>query len=138
MEESMRVKANGTFRVKSWEEQPVAEMEGGGRLTRASIGGAYTGDVEGEAVSESVMCYRADGTATFVALERITGRIGERRGSFVLRSDGVYDGNEAKAQLTVVAGSGTGELEGLQGEGRFAAPHGPEGRIELECRFEAE
>ena len=134
----MSVKASGRFRVKSWDETPVAQMEGGGKLTRASIGGAYSGDVEGEATSETVMCYRADGTATFVGLERIVGRIGGRSGSFVLRSDGVYDGQEAKAKLSVVAGSATGELEGLVGEGRFAAPHGPEGTIELDYRFERE
>lgn len=132
----MRAHASGTFMVKSWDEKPVVEIDGGGKLTRASIAGAYTGDLEGEATTENVMCYRADGTATYVGLERIVGRVGGRAGSFVLRSTGAYDGSEAKATLSVVTGSGTGELEGLRGEGSFAAPHGPRGKIELEYRFE--
>jgi hypothetical protein len=132
----MRTQANGTFRVKTWDEKSVMELDGGGKLTRATVAGEYAGDVEGEATSESVMCYAADGTATFVGLERIVGRVGGRAGSFVLRSTGEYDGKEAKATVTVVSGSATGELEGLRGEGRFAASHGPEGKIELEYRFE--
>lgn len=129
-------RASGTFTVKSWDENPIVELEGGGKLTRASIGGVYTGDVEGESTAASVMCYRADGTATFVSLERIAGRIDDRSGSFVLRGTGEYDGSMARATLSVVPGSATGELAGLLGEGMFEAPHGPEGKIRLEYRFE--
>jgi hypothetical protein len=127
--------ANGTFTVKAWDEKPVVETEGGGKLTRTSIAGLYTGDIEGEATSEVVTCYRADGTAVFVGLERIVGRVGGRAGTFVLRSTGGYDGNEAKATSSVLSGSATGDLTGLEGEGRFAAPRGQQGRLELEYRL---
>ena len=131
----MRAQANGTFTVKAWDEKPVVATDGGGKLTRASIAGLYTGEIEGEATSEVVMCYRADGTADFVGLERIVGRVAGRAGSFVLRSTGAYDGSEAKATFSVLQGSATGELTGLEGEGQFAAPHGQQGKLQLEYRL---
>src|SRR5262245_24166458 len=131
----MSAHASGTFTVKAWDEKPVVEMDGGGKLTRASIAGIYTGEIEGEATSETVMCYRADGTAVFVGIERIVGRVGGRAGSFVLRSTGAYDGKEATATLSVLSGSAAGGLTGLEGEGHFAAPHGQQGKLELEYQL---
>ncbi|HEX7050219.1 MAG TPA: DUF3224 domain-containing protein [Longimicrobiales bacterium] len=123
------------YTVKSWDEKPVIELDDGGKLTRTSVTGGYTGAIEGEAASESVMCYAADGTAVFVGFERIVGRIDGREGSFILRSEGTYDGTEARATLSVVPGSGTGELTGLRGEGSFVAPHGPQATVELDYRL---
>jgi hypothetical protein len=131
----MGTRASATFTVKAWDEKPIVQTDGGGKLTRASVAGSYTGEIEGEATSDMVMCYRADGTAEYVGLERIVGRIGGRAGSFVLRSTGAFDGSEAKANFSVVMGSGTGELTGLQGEGQFAAPHGNQGKLQLDYRL---
>ena len=52
----------------------------------------------------------------FVGLERLTGRLGEREGSFVLRHEGTYSDEEMTQMSVVVAGSGTGALAGLRGE----------------------
>jgi len=83
------------------------------------------------------MCYRPDQTAEFVGLQRIVGRIEGRFGSFVLlQTEGVFDGKVATGRLTVVPGSGTGELEGLRGGGEFSAPHGGEPSVSLEYDFE--
>jgi hypothetical protein len=48
-------------------------------------------------------------------------------GSFMLQTDGTYDGTEARTRWLVVPGSGTDELQGLRGEGTAVAPHGPNG-----------
>jgi hypothetical protein len=72
------------------------------------------------------MVYGADGTASFVGLERVTGRIGGRSGSFVLQRTGVFEDGQAKESYTVVPGSATGELRGLTGQGRSAVGHGME------------
>ena len=53
------------------------------------------------------MCYREDKTADFVGLQRFVGRLGSRSGSFVMQTQGSFDGTEAKGSLAVVAGSGT-------------------------------
>jgi hypothetical protein len=132
----MSVRASAAYTVKSWDENEVVETDDGGKVTRASVTGEYTGGIEGSATTESVMTYRADGTADFVGMERIVGRVGGRSGSFVLRSVGSYDGRTARSEMEVVEGSGTGELGGLKGAGRFSAEHGPQGTLELDYRFE--
>jgi Protein of unknown function (DUF3224) len=133
----MSTRATGTFKIQGWDEKPYAEIEGGRKLTQASVRQAFAGDVEGEGAVEWLMCYRPDETADFVGLQRIVGQIGNRSGSFVLlQTEGTFDGKEAKGQLSVVRGSGTGDLEGLRGTGEFSAPHGGEPSISLEYDFE--
>jgi Protein of unknown function (DUF3224) len=124
--------ATGTFELKAWDEKPFAELDGGGKLTRASVEQAFEGDIEGDGTVEWLMCYRPDETADFVGLVKVAGRIGERAGDFVLRTVGTYDGRQAAGDWTVVPGSGTGDLRGLRGSGGFAAPHGPKGSTTLE------
>jgi hypothetical protein len=128
---------NATFEIESWDEQPYAKLENGGKLTKASVTQALSGEVEGEGSVEWLMCYRDDGTADFVGLQRIVGRLGDRTGSFVvLQAAGTFDGTAARAELAVVPGSGTGELSGLAGTGRFEAPHGGTPSMTLDVRFE--
>src|SRR5215470_13385353 len=109
----MKKSANAHFTIKSWDEKPYSEGQGQPKLTRASVIKAFTGDIEGEGRVEYLMMYRSDGTATFVGLERIDGRIGGRTGSFVLQRSGVFEGGQAKESYTVIAGSATGDLQGL-------------------------
>ena len=132
----MSTKANSTFKNESWEEQPYLETEDGGKLSRATVRQAITGDIEGEAEIEWLMCYRPDETADFVGLERVVGSIGDRSGSFVLESTGTFDGREARGALAVVRGSGTGDLRGIVGRGEFRAPLGPEAEVSLDYGFE--
>jgi hypothetical protein len=63
------------------------------------------------------------------------GRLGAKTGSFVLQRIGVFEGGEARETYTVVAGSGTGELTGLRGEGKSAVGHGMEHPFELRYDF---
>ena len=120
----MRHTANARFAIKSWEEKPYSEGAGLPKMTRATVTKSFTGDITGDSQVEYVMMYRTDGTAAFVGLERITGRIGTRTGSFVLERTGVFEGGQAKESYTVVAGSATGELHGLEGEGTSSVGHG--------------
>ena len=118
--------ANARFAIRNWDEKPYDEVEGQPKLTRASVSKAYTGEIEGAGKVEYLMIYRADGTATFVGIERIDGRIGGMTGSFVLRRIGTFEGGAAKESYSVVPGSGTGELQGLTGDGSSAVGHGTE------------
>jgi len=56
----------------------------------------------------------------------VVGRLDGRTGSFVLQRSGVFEDGQAKESYTVVAGSATGELQGLRGEGTSAVGHGLE------------
>jgi len=118
---AMGKQAKATFDMKTWDEQPYNEGEGLPKMTRVSVGNSFTGDLEGEGKLEYLLVYREDGIVSFVGLERVVGRLGERTGSFVLEHNGVFEAGVAKASLLVVPGSGTAELSGLRGAGKFPA-----------------
>lgn len=122
----MKQSANARFAIKNWDEKPYHEGQDLPKLTRASVTKAFTGDIEGEGRVEYLMMYRSDGSATFIGLERIVGRIGGKAGSFVLQRSGVFEDGQAKESYSVVPGSATGELRGLQGSGKSAVGHGLE------------
>lgn len=132
----MTTQAAGGFKVQSWDEQAYGELDEGVKLTRASVTQTFTGDLEGDGAAEWLMCARADGTADFVGLVSVSGRLGDRKGGFVLENRGTFDGNTAEGPWSVVPGSGTGELAGLRGEGRFSAPLGSEATLTLAYDFE--
>src|SRR5579859_6081659 len=110
----MKKTANAHFAIKSWDEKPYGEGQDLPKLTRASVKKTFTGDIEGEGQVEYLMVYRSDGSATFVGLERVVGRIAGKPGTFVLQRTGVFEGGQAKESYTVVPGSATEELEGLR------------------------
>ena len=131
----MKATARARFAIQSWNEKPYSEGEGLPKLTRATVAKTLTGDIEGESEVEYLMMYRPDGTAVFVGLERVTGTIGGRRGSFVLQRTGVFEEGLAKESYSVVPGSGTGDLAGLEGEGATAVGHGMEHPFDLDYRL---
>jgi Protein of unknown function (DUF3224) len=124
-------KATGSFEVLTAGEEPIAELEGGIKLTRASGTQTFTGDIAGDGSVDWLMLYRGDTSAHLVGLQRITGSVGGRRGSFVIAADGDHDGTSSRIEWVVVAGSGTGELAGIRGSGHLIAPGGRTGTYEL-------
>ena len=122
----MMKSANARFAITSWDEKPFSEGQDLPRMTRAIVKKTFTGDIEGEGHVEYLMMYRSDGSATFVGLERVAGRVGDKTGTFVLQRVGVFEHGQAKESYSIVPGSGTGELQGLEGEGSSALGHGME------------
>lgn len=129
----------GTFNIKNWDEDPALETEAGSKVTRADVVRSFEGDLEGEGAVEWLMAYDDQGSATFVGLERVVGSVAGKKGTFVLQHVGTFDGQTAQADLLIIPGSGTGELDGLRGRGSFQAGLGPDGErnISLETEFEA-
>lgn len=117
---------NCRFAIKTWDEKPYSEGPDQPKLTRASVTKTFTGDLSGESHVEYLMMYTSDGSATFVGMERITGELAGKAGSFVLQRTGVFENGVAKESYSVVPGSGTGALRGLRGEGKSAVGHGME------------
>ena len=122
----MKSVAKCRFTIKSWDEKPYSEGQDLPRLTRAAVTKTFTGDITGEGQVEYLMMYRSDGSATFVGLERVVGRLGGKAGTFVLQRTGKFESGQAKESYAVIPGSGTGELRGLRGEGISAVGHGSE------------
>ncbi len=116
----MSTRATTTFAMKSWDEKPYAEMEGGRKLTRASVVYTYTGDIEGEGTVEYLMVYGPNGSGHYVGLERVEGKVGGRSGSFVIQHTGTFEAHSVSDTWFITPESGTGDLQGLTGRGEFS------------------
>jgi hypothetical protein len=107
------MQATGTFTVKL-EPQPPAHADSG--LGRMSINKQFSGDLEAHSLGE-MLAYRSavDGSAGYVAMERVLGALHGRRGAFVLQHSGTMDRGAPTLRVGVVPDSGTDELAGLTG-----------------------
>jgi hypothetical protein len=132
----MPAHATAEFEVTSWDENGTLEANGASKVTHASVTMDFDGDVEGTGTVEWLMGYDDSGKATFVGLERVVGSVAGRSGTFVLRHSGTFDGKVARADLAVVPGSGTGELEGMTGTGSFEAGMGEDGTRSIDLDYE--
>jgi len=108
-------RATGTFDVKMAPLQAY-DTTAGSTLGRMSVDKQYHGDLEGTAKGEmlSAMTSVKD-SAVYVAVERFTGTLSGRRGTFVLHHTGIMDRGAQKLTVTVVPDSGTDQLAGLSG-----------------------
>jgi hypothetical protein len=113
--------AQGSFSITSWDEQTYEDLGGGVKLTRASVAQSFDGDLQGDGAVQWLMYYRPDGTASFVGLQRITGTLAGRTGSFVVQDSGEFEGGVARGRWSVVPGSGADGLAGIGGQGGFEA-----------------
>jgi uncharacterized protein DUF3224 len=125
-------RAAGTFTVLSWDESTYQELGGDAKLTKATVTFGLHGDITGEATWDSVMCYRADGTAVYTGFQRVQGELAGVDGSFVVRADGEYADGQARSRWQVIEGSGTGGLAGLTGSGEAVAAATPPGSFTLD------
>jgi hypothetical protein len=107
--------ASGTFEVKLAPQKDEGGADGG--LGRMSIDKQFRGDLEG--TSRGFMLSSAatvvKGSGGYVAMERVTGTLKGRAGSFVLQHSGTMTRGTPQMSVTVVPDSGTGQLEGLAG-----------------------
>jgi Protein of unknown function (DUF3224) len=106
--------ASGTFEVKL---TPQDESGADAGLGRMSIDKQFHGDLEG--TSKGFMLSSAatvvKGSGGYVAMERVTGTLKGRTGSFVLQHSGTMTRGTPHLSVKVVPDSGTGQLEGLAG-----------------------
>ena len=108
--------ATGTFEVKIVPQKPdnkPAETAGVGRM---SIDKQFEGDLTGTSLGEMIsLMTETKGSGVYVAIERVTGTLNGRRGTFVLHHTGVMNRGTPQLTVTVVPDSGTGGLVGLSG-----------------------
>jgi hypothetical protein len=110
------MQASGTFEVKL-APQPAAPGIEAANLGRLTIDKRFQGDLEGSSLGEMLSAGGAvAGSAGYVAIERVTGTLHGREGSFVLMHYGLMDRGTPSLRVSVVPDSGTGELTGIRGE----------------------
>lgn len=112
----MSERASGPFEVKITPQKPDNEVAQAANLARMSIDKQFHGDLEGTSKGEMIATQsEAKGSGGYVALERVTGTLHGRKGSFVLQHSATMNRNVPSLSITVVPDSGTDELVGLSG-----------------------
>jgi hypothetical protein len=110
--------AAGTFDVKvaPVDVSDIGKQAGVGRMT---IDKVWSGDLSGASKGEMLTSLTpSTGAMGYVALELVTAKLDGRSGSFYFIHNATMNRNDPKSgvmQITVLVGSGTGELSGLRG-----------------------
>jgi hypothetical protein len=109
-------RASGTFEVKLV-PLTLADKSADATLARMSIDKQFLGDLNGTSKGEMLSAGTVvKGSAGYVAIERVSGKLNGREGTFVLQHSGTMTRGEPQLSVTVVPDSGTGELKGLTGK----------------------
>jgi len=115
MENTVTSRATGSFDVKI---SPLANdtPAEGSSLGRMSIDKQFHGDLEGTSKGEMLTAGTAiRNSAGYVAIERVTGTLHGRNGTFALQHNATMTRGVGARDIIVVPDSGTGELTGLSG-----------------------
>lgn len=107
--------AKGTFDVKVTPIPGTDPMDTGG-FARLALAKTFQGDLTG--TSTGMMLGSSDAAQTsggYVALEKVTGTLQGRTGTFALMHNGTMTPKAMEMRISVVPASGTGELEGISG-----------------------
>ncbi len=109
----MTMTAKGPFDVTLTPQSGGTDPAAVGRMT---LDKAYYGDLEATSAGEMLAVRTAvANSAGYVAIERVTGTLGGRKGTFALQHWGMMDNGAQDLRIAVIADSGTGELTGLSG-----------------------
>jgi uncharacterized protein DUF3224 len=111
--------AKGPFDVKL-NPAPLAfddsDADGGAARHRMSLDKHYHGDLDAVSKGEMLSAMTAtQGSAGYVAIEKVVGTLGGRRGTFVLQHFATMTRGTPRLEIVIVPDSGTGELAGLAG-----------------------
>ena len=115
MENTVTSRATGSFDVKI---SPLANdtPAEGSPLGRMSIDKQFHGDLEGTSKGEMLTAGTAiKNSAGYVAIERVTGSLHGRNGTFALQHNATMTRGVGALDIIVVPDSGTGDLTGLSG-----------------------
>lgn len=108
--------ASGTFDVKVIPQTPEANV-GDPTVGRLALDKQFHGDIVGISKGQMLaVSTDVEGSAGYVALERVNGTLHGRQGAFALQHTGTMTRGTPQLSISVVPDSGTGELAGLSGK----------------------
>ena len=112
---AMTQTATGSFSV-DMTPQPDTDVVDGVTLGRMALDKRFEGDLVGTGKGQMLTALTGEeGSAGYVAIERVSGSLHGRRGSFVLQHRGTMDRGARSLSIRIVPDSGTGELAGITG-----------------------
>lgn len=107
--------ASGKFDVKMI-PQPAQDGAGDAGIGRMMLDKYYHGDLEATGLGQMLALRTVvEGSAGYVALERVSGSLQGRSGAFALQHSGTMTRGTPQLVITVVPDSGSDELQGLTG-----------------------
>jgi hypothetical protein len=111
--------ASGVFAVKL--EPHKDEPAPAGRMTLFK---EYSGGLVGKGIGQMLSKRTEGGASVYSAIEEFEGALDGRNGRFTLFHNGFMSGSTHELKIIIVDGSGSGELEGIQGELFIAQKNG--------------
>ena len=115
----MRKNAKGPFKVE------LIPEKSDDYIGRMSIDKVFKGELEATSKGQMLSANtEVQGSAGYVAIERVTGTLHGRHGTFLLQHSGTMNRGSSELRISVVPDSGTGELVGLSGEMAIAITDG--------------
>lgn len=132
----MTLTASAVFHITDGYEESFSKNENGQKLTTGKFFIFYEGEISGESVLMELKNYQNDKKATIYGLERFSGAIAGKKGSFVIEHTGSLENGLITSVRKIVAGSATNELTGLRGEAVFNSGEAKEFHLNLNYAFQ--
>lgn len=111
----MTHRASGPFEVKMIPQAPDDDAPESAAVGRMVLDKKYHGDLEATSRGQMLAVQTVQGSAGYVAMEKVTGTLHGREGTFVLQHSGTMTRGTPRLTISVVPDSGTGQLVGLAG-----------------------
>lgn len=123
-------RAAGPFDVKITPQDDNSEDP---LLNRMLLDKSYLGDLEATSKGQMLTAGSAvKGSGAYVAIEKVSGTLNGRSGTFILQHVGTMNRNVPQLTITVVPDSGTGDLEGISGNMNITIAPGGKHSYDLE------
>ena len=132
-QETVMHHATGTFEVSVTPADPEVKEAGLG-LSRYTLAKTFSGGMTGSGVGQMLAGGVSADEGAYVALERFVGTLDGKHGAFLLAHRGDMNADGYTLSITVVPGSGTGELAGISGDFALTIAGG-EHRYDLSYRL---
>lgn len=108
------------FQVTLWDLKPYDETTADQTLSRGTVKKSFDGELKGESAGEILMFMAADGSAAYTVLDKVTGEMGNRAGTFLLMHGATHTPTDtSRAGGVIVPNSGTGAFSGIAGTIEF-------------------
>ena len=130
-----RKHAEAKITVHSSDAKPYDQTESPA-LSELHLSETFTGEIDGESSVRAFQTQHGDHSSSLVSMQRFSGKLAGRKGTFVLQGQETVANGNIKATWFVVPGSGTGDLTGLRGTGGFEGQFGKGSTATLDYWFE--
>ncbi len=121
----MSTHGTGTYTIKGWEQKQIADFGNEVTMLHASPVQLFQGAIEGEGHVEYLMTSPDNVVTTYVGFMHVVGQVEGRAGTFLVQISGSYAHGTPREAWTILADSGTSDLQGIQGTGSIGGPDTP-------------